>query len=144
MTENEPSEYFGITLMREAIDLFEQGVIQGLTNPDDPMPAQEAWVRMNSVNRLVKLAATWFEQNLSDESGSYDLTLRFLKSVYSDLLAEGLEEFIKFCDKKKTWEDQDSAPLWSAGVTYVYLKMVRIIRDDDSKLRQTLSEMAPA
>jgi len=138
--EGEEHEYFGITIMREAIAQFEDGVTQGLMDMDAPVQQGEALARVNEINRIVKLAAKWFELHISDSSGSYDMTLRFLKCVYSDLLAEGLEEFLKYGDK--SWGNPETSPLWSAGVTYVYLRMVQIIRKDSSALRKAADEAA--
>ena len=130
-------ELFGITIFRQAVAAWQDAVVAALYDLDHPITSEHALSMTNEVKRLVKLTAQWFEQHFCDQSGTFETTLQFLDVMHSDLLIEGRECFLLQTEGKSSWSNPETEALWTAGVNYIYLLVLRKIRDDDTNLRQT-------
>lgn len=134
----EDPEMFGITIMRQAVVAWQDAVVTALYDPGDPLTLGHALSLTREVKRLVRLLATWVEQHFYDEHGTHETAQHFLEAIHGDLLNEGRADFIKQTDKTGGWCNPETHALWTAGVTYIYLMTLRAIRDDDTRLRQSL------
>lgn len=134
----EERELFGITIFRQAVAAWQDAVTAALYDLDDPISLGQALTFTHEHDRLVKLTAQWFEQHFTDEPGTYESTQHFLEVVYGNLMNEGRECFLHQTDGKNSWSNPETEALWMAGVGYIYLRVLRAIRDDDTRLRQSL------
>lgn len=136
---HEDHELFGITLFRQAVAAWQEAVTDALFEVTDPVTISQSISLTRELKRLVKLTAQWFEQHIYDNSGSYETTLRFLDCVYGDLMNEGRDDFIQHTDRERSWANPATYALWTAGVAWVYQQVMRIIRDDDTRLEKPVA-----